>query len=117
MSVDELVERARDTDRGGYAHTTLREMLYEKRSFQLRAIIAFAAALDEPLDGIPEYRLQLVRHLTDEQIHGPKVALANLENLEIKYLPELSRKQIEAIPISHRKSDRARRVRKRSAAT
>lgn len=104
ISIDGLVEMARDTDRAGYAPSTLREMLYGKRALQLRALIAFGKALDIDLKAEPEYRLRLVQYLIDEKTHGSKVALANLESLEISYLPELSDKQIRAIPVSHRKS-------------
>lgn len=103
LSIDLLVERARDTDRAGYAGSSLREMLHGKRTLQLRAMVAFSKALDVDLTGNAEYRLRLVRYLLDETIHSPKVALANLESLEIGYLPQLSDAQVQAIPISHRK--------------
>lgn len=120
ISIDGLVEMARDTDRAGYASSTLREMLYGKRTLQLRAVIAFGKALDVDLKEEPEYRLRLVHYLIDEKIHGSRVALANLESLEIAYLPELSEKQVQAIPVTHRKSlkeasDKARSTKSRSS--
>lgn len=124
MSIDVLVEEARDTDRSGYAPSTLREMLHGKRTLQLRAMFAFAEALGTDLTEHPEYRLRLVRYVTDESIHGTDGVLANLKRLQISNLPELTDGQIREIPISHRQtrsesvtrgSEKARGTRRRTS--
>jgi hypothetical protein len=105
MSIDLLVEEARDSDRSGYAASTLREMLHGKRTLQLRAMLAFARALDVDLSEHEEYRLRLVRYLTDESIHRDlDVVLSNLASLRISNPPVLTEKQIREIPISHRQT-------------
>ncbi len=124
MSIDLLVEEARDTDRDGYASSTLREMLHGKRTLQLRAILAFGKALDIDLTEHREYRLRLVRYLTDESIHDADLVLANLDRLGVSKLPELSDREIRGIPISHRQdrsetvaqgSGQARRTKRRTS--
>jgi len=102
MSIDLLVEQARDTDRNGYAASTLREMLHEKRTLQIRAMVAFGKALEVDLSGNEEYRLRLVRYLTDESIHDMDVVLKNLKKLRIPKLPKLTDEEVHRIPISHR---------------
>jgi hypothetical protein len=106
MSIDLLVEQARDTDRSGYAASTLREMLHEKRTLQIRAIVAFGKALDVDLSDNEEYQLRLVRYLTDESIHDMDVVLANLKSLKIRKLPKLTDEEVHRIPISHRQTRR-----------
>lgn len=102
MSIDLLVEEARDTDRTGYAASTLREMLHEKRTLQIRAMVAFAKALDIDIASHEEYQLRLVRYLTDDSIHEMDAVHANLKQLRIAELPRLTEEEVREIPISHR---------------
>jgi hypothetical protein len=102
MSIELLIEQARDTDRDGYAASTLREMLHEKRTLQIRAMVAFGKALKVDLSGNEEFQLRLVRYLTDESIHSMDVVLKNLKKLRLTKLPKLSDEEVRQIPISHR---------------
>ncbi len=107
MSIDVLVEEARDTDRAGYASSTLREMLYGKKVLQIRAIVAFGNALDIDLSDDEEYKLRLVLHLIDESVHDFDVVLDNFKDLRIAKLPELTTEQAHQIPINHRQRQEA----------
>lgn|GEM_PF-4202051 len=102
MSIELLIEQARDTDRDGYAASTLREMLHEKRTLQIRAMVAFGKALDVDLSSNEEFQLRLVHYLTDETIHGMDGVLKNLKKLRLSKLPKLSDEEAHQIPISHR---------------
>lgn len=103
ITIDAMLDRAREIDPDGYSRETLRAMEGGSRRIQLRAMWAMAIAVGYPADEDPYYRLALVRYLLDDGHHDPQQALANFEELGITVRIKVSPEEIKTIPISHRR--------------
>lgn len=113
ITIDAMLDAARDVDPEGYSRETLRAMENGSRRIQVRAMWAMAAAVDYPADEDPYFKLALVRYLLDDDLHGPERALANLEGLRITGSISAAPAKMKEIPISHRR-DAIRAAAKRS---
>jgi len=121
MTVDALLDAAREIDPDGYSREALRSMYNGSRRFKIRAMAAMIEAVGGRPDQFPEYELAAAQYLLDDGVHGIDGALANLADLGLAGKVSPSAAEIRRAPIRGRAesvedgSRKARRVRRRRA--
>ncbi len=103
MTVDAMLDAAREFDPDGYSREALRSMYNGFRPMRLRMMSAMAQAVGYPADEDPYFAVALVQYRLDEAVHGPEGAVANLDALEVSGKMEVSPEEIKRIPVARRK--------------
>lgn len=104
LTIDDMLEAARDFDPEGYSRESLRAMYNGIRPMRIRMMSAMARGIGYPADEDPHFRVALVRYWVDEEVHGPEGALENLESLDVRGKIEVDPEVLKRIPVSRRKN-------------
>lgn len=114
MTVDDLLDGAREIDPNGYSREALRAMYNGSRRFQTRAMAAMIRSVGAPAEDFPEFKLALTQYYLDDRIHGLETALSHLEKMGTSQPISLTSREIQKIPIRGRSEaveDGARKAR------
>lgn len=103
MTIDAMLEAARDFDPDGYSREALRSMYNGSRPLRIRVMSAMAVAADYPVEGDQYFRLAVVRYLLDETLHGTEGAVTNLDALKTTDQVTIDPEELKWIPVGRRK--------------
>lgn len=109
MTIDAMLDAAREFDPDGYSREALRSMYNGPRRLRLRAMSAMSVAAGYPADEDEFYCSAVGRYLLDERMHGPEGAAANLRRLRRGDRLDVTVDEIKRIPV-HRRADAFRRA-------
>lgn len=103
MTIDSMLDAARDFDPDGYSREALRSMYNGLRPMRLRMMSAMAVAADYAVDQDPYFQAAVVRYLLDEDVHGANGAVDNLDDLKVSGKLKVGPDEIKRIPVARRK--------------